>query len=96
MRRSLGIIRGAFALRSRAFSLIGHLVFFFFFTAHSHLSALALCLFLLYSVLEIRHRFRYRHAPSYAAEFGIQSFLAQTFAHSRPRLDVSGDSRNRS
>src|SRR5262249_38216895 len=29
MRRSLGIISGAFALRSRAFALIGHLVFSF-------------------------------------------------------------------
>jgi hypothetical protein len=29
MRRSLGIISGAFALRSRAFALVGHVVFLF-------------------------------------------------------------------
>jgi hypothetical protein len=30
MRRSLGIMSGAFALRSRAFALVGHLVFSIF------------------------------------------------------------------
>jgi hypothetical protein len=30
MRRSFGIISGAFALRSRALALVGHLVFSFF------------------------------------------------------------------
>jgi hypothetical protein len=30
MRRSLGIISGAFALRSQAFALVGHVVFSFF------------------------------------------------------------------
>jgi hypothetical protein len=29
MSRSLGIISGAFALRSRSFALVGHVVFYF-------------------------------------------------------------------